>query len=141
MRLKELSEKTRITIAVAANNYLHKTAWLDQIRYFNNRVASRDVSNYYLVYNGEFAYTRALRTDTHLVLLNGIDWYDKGVMSTLYIVFALKHPEKDDSDFMTVFLILTGHRGVADRAAEGARTRLANISADDFKDIDSLCHQ
>lgn len=31
---------------------------VDQITYFNNRVASRDVSNYYLVLNGEFAYNK-----------------------------------------------------------------------------------
>jgi len=32
---------------------------VDQITYFNNRVASRDVSNYYLVLNGEFAYNKS----------------------------------------------------------------------------------
>lgn len=34
---------------------------VDQITYFNNRVASRDVSNYYLVLNGEFAYNKHFR--------------------------------------------------------------------------------
>ena len=46
---------------------------VDQITYFNNRVASRDVSNYYLVLNGEFAYnksTSAIRGALILVLPN-----------------------------------------------------------------------
>ena len=40
---------------------------VDQITYFNNRVASRDVSNYYLVLNGEFAYNKST-SDIDLVM-------------------------------------------------------------------------
>ena len=32
---------------------------VDQITYFNNRVASQNISNYYLVKNGEFAYNKS----------------------------------------------------------------------------------
>ena len=112
---------------------------VDQITYFNNRVASRDVSNYYLVYNGEFAYNKSTSDGYPFGAVKRLDWYEKGVLSTLYIVFALKHPEKDDSDFMTVFYDTDRwHRGVAERAAEGARNHgLLNISADDFFDIDT----
>ena len=112
---------------------------VDQITYFNNRVASRDVSNYYLVYNGEFAYNKSTSDGYPFGAVKRLDWYEKGVLSTLYIVFALKHPEKDDSDFMTVFYDTDRwHRGVAERAAEGARNHgLLNISAEDFFDIDT----
>ena len=97
------------------------------------------MSNYYLVYNGEFAYNKSTSDGYPFGAVKRLDWYEKGVLSTLYIVFALKHPEKDDSDFMTVFYDTDRwHRGVAERAAEGARNHgLLNISADDFFDIDT----
>ena len=112
---------------------------VDQITYFNNRVASRDVSNYYLVYNGEFAYNKSTSDGYPFGAVKRLDLYEKGVLSTLYIVFSLKSPEKDDSDFMTVFYDTDRwHRGVAERAAEGARNHgLLNISADNFFDIDA----
>ena len=98
------------------------------------------MSNYYLVYNGEFAYNKSTSDGYPFGAVKRLDWYEKGVLSTLYIVFALKHLEKDDSDFMTVFYDTDRwHRGVAERAAEGARNHgLLNISADDFFDIDTL---
>lgn len=131
---KNTNNESRLPLTISAQDGL-----VDQITYFNNRVASRDVSNYYLVYNGEFAYNKSTSDGYPFGTVKRLDWYEKGVLSTLYIVFALKHPEKDDSDFMTVFYDTDRwHRGVAERAAEGARNHgLLNISADDFFDIDT----
>ena len=131
---KNTNNESRLPLTISAQDGL-----VDQITYFNNRVASRDVSNYYLVYNGEFAYNKSTSDGYPFGAVKRLDWYEKGVLSTLYIVFALKHPEKDDSDFMTVFYDTDRwHRGVAERAAEGARNHgLLNISADDFFDIDT----
>ena len=131
---KNTNNESRLPLTISAQDGL-----VDQITYFNNRVASRDVSNYYLVYNGEFAYNKSTSDGYPFGAVKRLDWYKKGVLSTLYIVLALKHPEKDDSDFMTVFYDTDRwHRGVAERAAEGARNHgLLNISADDFFDIDT----
>ena len=131
---KNTNNESRLPLTISAQDGL-----VDQITYFNNRVASRDVSNYYLVYNGEFAYNKSTSDGYPFGAVKRLDWYEKGVLSTLYIVFALKHLEKDDSDFMTVFYDTDRwHRGVAERAAEGARNHgLLNISADDFFDIDT----
>ena len=131
---KNTNNESRLPLTISAQDGL-----VDQITYFNNRVASRDVSNYYLVYNGEFAYNKSTSDGYPFGAVKRLDWHEKGVLSTLYIVFALKHPEKDDSDFMTVFYDTDRwHRGVAERAAEGARNHgLLNISADDFFDIDT----
>lgn len=113
---------------------------VDQTTYFNNRVASRDVSNYYLVINGEFAYNKSTSAGFPFGAVKRLDLYEKGVLSTLYIVFAIKNNEEVNSDFLTVFFDTDRwHKGVAERAAEGARNHgLLNISADDFFDID-LC--
>ena len=111
---------------------------VDQITYFNNRVASRDVSNYYLVLNGEFAYNKSTSDGFPVGAVKRLDLYEKGVLSTLYIVFSIKDLGKIDSDFLTVFFDTDRwHKGVSERAAEGARNHgLLNISAEDFLDID-----
>ena len=111
---------------------------VDQITYFNNRVASRDVSNYYLVLNGEFAYNKSTSDGYPFGAVKRLDLYEKGVLSTLYIVFAPKKEQQIDSDYLTVFFDTDRwHKGVAERAAEGARNHgLLNISAEDFFDID-----
>ena len=110
---------------------------VDQITYFNNRVASRDVSNYYLLLNGEFAYNKSTSDGFPFGAVKRLDLYEKGVLSTLYIVFAINEKQIVDSDFLTVFFDTDRwHKGVSERAAEGARNHgLLNISAEDFFDI------
>jgi len=110
---------------------------VDQITYFNNRVASRDVSGYYLVLNGEFAYNKSTSDGFPFGAIKRLDLYPKGVLSTLYIVFSIRDREQTSSDYLTVlFDTDRWHRGVSERAAEGARNHgLLNISAEDFFDI------
>ena len=111
---------------------------VDQKTYFNNRVASRDVSNYFLVLNGEFAYNKSTSDGYPFGAVKRLDLYDEGVLSTLYIVFVPKSELSINSDFLTVFFDTDRwHKGVSERAAEGARNHgLLNISAEDFFDID-----
>jgi len=111
---------------------------VDQITYFNNRVASRDLSNYFLVLNGEFAYNKSTSDGYPFGAVKRLDLYDKGVLSTLYIVFVPKSELSINSDFLTVFFDTDRwHKDVSERAAEGARNHgLLNISAEDFFDID-----
>ena len=113
---------------------------VDQITYFNNRVASRDVTNYYLVLHGEFAYNKSTSDGYPFGAIKRLDMYEKGVLSTLYIVFVPKDRYRVNSDFLTIFFDTDRwHKGVAERAAEGARNHgLLNITADDFFDIDLL---
>ena len=113
---------------------------VDQITYFNNRVASRDVSNYYLVLNGEFAYNKSTSDGYPFGAVKRLDLYEKGVLSTLYIVFAPKKEQQIDSDYLTVFFDTDRwHKGVAERAAEGARNHgLLNIAASDFFETELL---
>ena len=110
---------------------------VDQITYFNNRVASRDISNYYLVLNGEFAYNKSTSDGFPYGAVKRLDLYEKGVLSTLYIVFSIRDKEQTSSDFLSVFFDTDRwHRGVSERAAEGARNHgLLNISAEDFFEI------
>ena len=60
---------------------------IDQNEFFDKRVASKDVSGYYLIYNGEFAYNKSTSSDAPWGAIKRLDRYEKGVLSTLYIVF------------------------------------------------------
>ena len=130
---KNTNKESSLPLTISAQYGL-----VDQITYFNNRVASRDVSNYYLVLNGEFAYNKSTSDGFPFGAVKRLDLYEKGVLSTLYIVFSIKNQSEIDSDYLTVFFDTDRwHKGVSERAAEGARNHgLLNISADDFFDID-----
>lgn len=108
---------------------------VSQREYFNNRVASGDVSRYYLIKKGEFAYNKSYSDGYPFGAVKRLDKYDKGVLSTLYIIFS---PKKDavQSDYLAAYYDTTGwYKEVAARAAEGARNHgLLNISPDDFFD-------
>ena len=129
---KNINNESDLPLTISAQYGL-----VDQNTYFNNRVASRDVSNYYLVYNGEFAYNKSTSDGFPFGAVKRLDLYEKGVLSTLYIVFGLKNRNQVNSNYLTVFFDTDRwHKGVAERAAEGARNHgLLNISVDDFFDL------
>ena len=107
---------------------------IDQNEFFDKRIASKDVSGYYLVKNGEFAYNKSTSTDAPWGAIKRLDRYDMGVLSTLYIVFSILEVDKTDSDYLvTYYDTALWHKGVQAVAAEGARNHgLLNISAEDF---------
>lgn len=107
---------------------------IDQNEFFDKRIASRDVSGYYLVYNGEFAYNKSTSNDAPWGAIKRLDRYEKGVLSTLYIVFAIKDKEKTDTDYLSTYYDNTlWHKEVYAIAAEGARNHgLLNITSADF---------
>lgn len=105
---------------------------VDQITFFNKTVASVDLSSYYLLYNGDFAYNKSYSNDYAWGAVKRLDRYEKGCLSSLYFVF---HPnEKVDSDYLThYFETRKWHRGVSNIAGEGARNHgLLNIAVDDY---------
>uniref|UniRef100_UPI00254E8DAD restriction endonuclease subunit S n=1 Tax=Lactococcus petauri TaxID=1940789 RepID=UPI00254E8DAD len=104
---------------------------IDQNEFFNKTVASRDVSGYYLVRNGEFAYNKSYSKGYPWGAVKRLNRYNMGVLSTLYIVFK---PTNIDSDFLEKYYDTTyWHKEVSKHAAEGARNHgLLNIAATDF---------
>ena len=108
---------------------------IEQTSFFNNVVASSNVSGYYLVKKGEFAYNKSYSNGYPFGAVKRLDRFEKGVLSTLYIVFSID--KKVSSDYIVQFFETSlWHQEVAKRAAEGARNHgLLNIGADDFLDI------
>ena len=104
---------------------------VDQRDYFNNQVASRDMSGYYLLQNGEFAYNKSTSGDSPWGAVKRLTKYENGCVSTLYICFGL---DEGDSDFLvTYYETDRWHKEVRMIAAEGARNHgLLNIAPSDF---------
>lgn len=107
---------------------------VDQNEFFDKRVASKDVSGYYLIENGEFAYNKSTSTDAPWGAIKRLDRYENGVLSTLYIVFGIKDNHPVDSDFLVSYYSTNlWHKGIHEIAAEGARNHgLLNIAPADF---------
>ena len=107
---------------------------IDQNEFFDKRVASKDVSGYYLIENGEFAYNKSTSTDAPWGAIKRLDRYKNGVLSTLYIVFGIKENNPVDSDFLVSYYSTNlWHKGIHEIAAEGARNHgLLNIAPADF---------
>ena len=107
---------------------------IDQNEFFDKRVASKDVSGYYLIKNGEFAYNKSTSNDAPWGAIKRLDRYENGVLSTLYIVFEIKDETLVNSDFLVAYYSTNlWHKGIHEIAAEGARNHgLLNIAPTDF---------
>ena len=76
-------------------------------------MASKDVSGYFLVNKGEFAYNKSTSSDAPWGAIKRLDRYENGVLSTLYIVFAIKDESQIDSDYLVSYYDTDlWHRGV-----------------------------
>lgn len=120
---------------------------IDQREYYSRRVASDDVSGYYLVKRGEFAYNRSSADGYPFGATKRLDDYGEGVLSTLYLVFRIRDGTPVDSNFLD-----HTHEGglfnsqLSRLCREGARSHgLLNITADEYfsmhMDLPSLPEQ
>ena len=107
---------------------------IDQNEFFDKRIASKDVSGYYLVRKGEFAYNKSTSSDAPWGAIKRLDRYESGVLSTLYIVFRILDESQTDSDYLLSYYDTDlWHKDVQAIAAEGARNHgLLNIAPADF---------
>ena len=125
---KNTNNETSLPLTISSKDGL-----VDQISYFNKTVASKDMSGYYLLKNGEYAYNKSYSVGYDFGSVKRLDRYDMGVLSTLYICFALK---KHDSDFIKAYFdSLKWYREIYMISAEGARNHgLLNVPTDEFFD-------
>ncbi|WP_290088613.1 restriction endonuclease subunit S [uncultured Duncaniella sp.] len=106
---------------------------VSQIDFFNKSVASADLSNYYLLDKGDFAYNKSYSGEYTWGAVKRLDLYPQGVLSPLYICFR---PIEGiiDSDFLVyLFESKCWYREVSEICVEGARNHgLLNVSVVDF---------
>ncbi|MDW1712897.1 restriction endonuclease subunit S, partial [Vibrio sp. Vb2865] len=62
-------------------------------KYFNKSVSAKDVTGYYLLENGDFAYNKSYSKGYPMGAIKRLNNYDKGVVSTLYICFGLNQDQ------------------------------------------------
>ena len=125
---KNTNNETSLPLTISSKDGL-----VDQISYFNKTVASKDMSGYYLLKNGEYAYNKSYSVGYDFGSVKRLDRYDMGALSTLYICFALK---KHDTDFIKAYFdSLKWYREIYMISAEGARNHgLLNVPTDEFFD-------
>ena len=123
---KNTNNETELPLTISSKDGL-----VDQISYFNKTVASKDMSGYYLLKHGEYAYNKSYSVGYSFGSIKRLDRYAMGALSTLYICFTLK---KHNTDFVnTYFDSLKWYHEIHMISAEGARNHgLLNVPTEIF---------
>jgi type I restriction enzyme S subunit len=140
IKLKDLADrvtrrnkgnKTNLALTIAAKNGL-----VDQTSFFNKQIAAVDMSNYYHVCNGDFAYNKSYSIDYPWGAVKRLDKYPEGALSTLY--FCFRPFGSVNSDYLVHYFETTKwHKGISDISGEGARNHgLLNMSIIDYFDTE-----
>jgi type I restriction enzyme, S subunit len=140
-RLGDIVERVTRRNSFGSTNVLTSSArggLVNQQEYFNRSVAAEDLSGYYLLKKGEFAYNRSRAKGYPFGAIKRLDPYPEGVISTLYLCFRLRSGAAASSDYLCHYFdggfLNSGLRMIA---KEGARAHgLLNVTADEFFDLD-----
>ncbi len=109
---------------------------ISQIDFFNKSVAGKDLSKYYLLQKGDFAYNKSYSNGYPMGAIKKLKFYEKGIVSTLYICFRLKNKKYSTNYFEQYFESRKIDKNIQEIAQEGARNHgLLNISVQDFFNI------
>ena len=106
---------------------------IDQRNFFGKIVAAKDMSNYYLLKKGEFAYNKSYSKGFDFGSINRLNNYELGCLSTLYICFKIAS-NRVESDYLEVYFdTLNWYKDVMSICAEGARNHgLLNVDTKAF---------
>ncbi len=112
---------------------------IDQRDFFNRVVAAKDMSSYYLLKKGEFAYNKSYSNGFDYGSIKRLNAYEQGCLSTLYICFNLVSDDVD-SDYLEAFFdTLSWYEDISKICAEGARNHgLLNVDIKAFFDEVSI---
>jgi type I restriction enzyme S subunit len=108
---------------------------INQLKYFNNSVAAKDLSGYYLLERNDFAYNKSYSIGYPMGAIKRLKRYDDGIVSTLYICFRT-NDDLDSGYAEQYFEAGIQNREIDKVAQEGARNHgLLNIGVSDFLSI------
>lgn len=125
---KNKDSKCSLVLTIAAQYGL-----VNQESFFNKSVASENLTGYYLLHKGEFAYNRSYSAGYDWGAVKRLDNYDEGVLSTLYICFKINETIVESDYLAYYFESSKWHKGLSDIAGEGARNHgLLNVSITDY---------
>lgn len=139
VKLRDITKRVTKRNKILNDNVVTISAqkgFVRQEEFFNKRVASSTLSNYYLVDKGDFCYNKSYSNGYPMGAFKRLDSFENAVVTTLYICFRLKDI-KVDSDFILNYF--EGGRmiqGLMKIAHEGGRAHgLLNIGLKDFFDL------
>jgi type I restriction enzyme S subunit len=136
-RLGDLAERVTRTNSGGSMHALTisgRTGFVDQRKYFSKMIAGASIGDSYLIKRGEFAYNRSLMKGYPFGATKRLNEFDEGVVSKLYIVFAVSNHSALNSDFL-VHLFESGmlNRQLCRIANIGSRAHgLLNVVTSDF---------
>lgn len=136
-KLGEVAE--RITLKNKVNNLNVLTisaqyGLISQLDFFNKSVSAKDLTGYYLLKKGDFAYNKSYSNGYPMGAIKKLKKYDSGVVSTLYICFRVS--SINDNFLEDYFETGNQNKEIEKFAQEGARNHgLLNIGVNDFFDI------
>jgi len=108
---------------------------IDQRDFFNKVVAAKDMSNYYLLKKGEFAYNKSYSNGFDYGSIKRLNAYEQGCLSTLYICFGITSDDVESDYLECYFDTLKWYGDVSQICAEGARNHgLLNVDTKAFFD-------
>lgn len=128
-------ENNSNVLTISAQNGL-----VNQEDFFNKSVSANDVSGYYLLHKGEFAYNKSYSKGYPMGAIKRLKLYNKGVVSTLYICFQIQDGNMPEF-FEQYFESGIFNHQLNKIAQEGARNHgLLNMSVVEFfEDTKLIC--
>jgi type I restriction enzyme S subunit len=113
-----------------------KFGLVNQKEFFNKSVASKNLSGYYYLQKGDFAYNKSYSEGYPFGAIKMLERYDQGIVSTLYICFRLTGNNTDSLFYKYYFDSNLWNEEVRLIAKEGGRSHgLLNVGVDEFFDI------
>ncbi|WP_052953885.1 restriction endonuclease subunit S [Clostridium sp. C8] len=119
-----------------SNNVLTISAQMglvNQEKFFNKNIASKNTENYYLLKKDDFAYNKSYSTGYPMGAIKRLNNYEKGIVSPLYICFRKKNELANNNFYEHFFEHTIFDNAIASIAQEGARNHgLLNVSVSEF---------
>ncbi|MFE7837370.1 restriction endonuclease subunit S [Streptomyces sp. NPDC057474] len=106
---------------------------VSQEGFFNRQVASADLSQYFRIERGDFAYNKSYSAGYPAGVVRKLELYDSGVVSPLYICFRVDRGLVDPNFLLHYFESGILNDVILDIAQEGVRNHgLLNVKVEDF---------
>ncbi|MEU9484482.1 restriction endonuclease subunit S [Streptomyces decoyicus] len=125
-------ENNRNVLTISARHGL-----VSQGKFFNRQVASQDLSQYFRLDQGDFAYNKSYSAGYPAGVVRRLDLYDAGVVSPLYICFRVDLDTADPAFVSHYFESGILNDAILGIAKEGVRNHgLLNVKVGDFFSLD-----
>ena len=124
---KNKNNESNLVLTISAQYGL-----VDQTEFFNRNVSSSNLTGYYLLNKGDFAYNKSYSNGYPWGAVKRLNRYNQGVVSSLYICF--KPNNKISSNYLEQYFETDKwYQQISEVSVEGARNHgLLNIAVNEF---------